>query len=397
MKCLLQAFFVIWLAAMPRVRAGADPGVGGRITNSRGSAEKEFVAATEPLFKQYCFSCHGDKKARGEINLERMSIAPDLATLFKNWEKVVAMLEQKEMPPEEKPQPSDVDRERLITTVRQTLQAFIREHEGDPGRVAMRQLTSAEYAYTILDLTRLDLGLEKNFVSDAVGGEGFSNVGDVQFIQDSTLERYLEAAKIVSSHAIIGAGPLRFYRDPGKTGQELSAIRRIQEIYQQHGFRTASGEGGEAFGLEHYSKAFYAAWRFRYRQELGLAEATLESLAKGEGVDAPFVRHIWSVLNDSSLSFPSTEIVTAWRKLPPPENQHGSHEQIREECEKLYKVLQDWQLSLAENTGEAEVATVLTENSFKASSTNSFRIRLAWPEGTTNAAFEISVVPVAGK
>ena len=39
-----------------------------------------------------------------------------------------------------------------------------------------------------------------------MGGEGFSNVGEVQFVQDATLERYLEAAKKVASHAIVGSG-----------------------------------------------------------------------------------------------------------------------------------------------------------------------------------------------
>ena len=308
MKRQFRAFFVLLCVAAGARIAFAGAAVVPSQANSDGNAEQEFVRATEPLFKQYCFGCHGEKKARGQINLERMMAEPDFGTLFKSWEKVIAMLEQKEMPPEEKPQPSDADRQRLIAGVRRTLEAFIREHEGDPGRVAMRQLTSAEYAYTIQDLTGLELGLEKNFVSDAVGGEGFSNVGDVQFIQDSTLERYLEAAKIVAAHAIIGAGPLRFYRDPGKTGQELSAIRRIQQIYKEHGFRTASGEGGEAFGLERYAKAFYAAWRFRYRHELGLGGRTLEKLAEEEGLDAPFLQHIWTVCNDPLLSFPSTQM-----------------------------------------------------------------------------------------
>ena len=43
---------------------------------------------------------------------------------------------------------------------------------------------------------------------------------------------------------MIGAGPLSFYADPGKTGFEMSAITRIKEIYADHGFRTVSGEGG---------------------------------------------------------------------------------------------------------------------------------------------------------
>ncbi len=192
--------------------------------------EKQFAASTASVFKEYCIQCHGDKKTKGQLNLERIAAAPDFAMHFKSWEKVIAKLEAKEMPPEEKTQPSEPQRKKLVGDIRHALARHIEQTAGDPGRIAMRRLTSAEYAYTIQDLTGLELGLEHLFVNDAVGGEGFSNVGDVQFIEDSALERYLEAAKSVASHAVIGSGPLHFYRNPGKTGQELSAIRRNQEI-----------------------------------------------------------------------------------------------------------------------------------------------------------------------
>jgi hypothetical protein len=359
---------------------------------------KEFATAAAPLFEEFCFKCHSDKKTKAHLNLQQISSAPDFPALFKTWEKVIAMLDEKEMPPEDEPQPTEAQRKQLIATVRGALDDFIRQEAGDPGRIALRRLTSAEYAYSIQDLTGLDLGLERNFISDAVGGEGFSNVGDVQFIQDSTLEHYLEAAKIVASHAVIGAGPLRFYRDPGRTGQELSAIRRIQEIYQRHGFRTASGEGGKAFGLDHYPKAFYAAWRFQHRAELGLENQTLGTFAHEEGLDAPFVEHIWKTLQNSSAPFPLSEIINAWRELPPPHSREPNQiEKTRAQCDNLYTLLQTWQTSFAENTGDAEVASVLTETSFRPSLTNSFRIRFSWPPGTEKAAFHLSVTPALAK
>ena len=94
-------------------------------------------------------------------------------------------------------------------------------------------------------------------------------------MQDSSLERYLEAAKAVADHAVIGAGPLAFFTDPGQTGRELSAISRIKENLRQHGFRTAAGEGAIPFGLDLYPRAMFVAWRYRHRTALGLDEATL--------------------------------------------------------------------------------------------------------------------------
>src|SRR5204862_6547933 len=100
------------------------------------------------------------------------------------------------------------------------------EHAGDPGRVTVRRLTSAEYGYAIRDLTGIDLDVGPDASSDSVGGEGFTNFGDVQFVEEPRIERYLEAAKQVAEHAVIGAGPLGLFADSGTTRLELSAVSR---------------------------------------------------------------------------------------------------------------------------------------------------------------------------
>ena len=148
--------------------------------------------------------------------------------------------------------------------------------------MTVRRLTSAEYAYAIRDLTGIDVKVGIDASSDSVGGEGFTNFGDVQFVQDESIERYLEAAKLVGDHAVIGAGPLEFYADPGKTGLELSALNRINELYATKGFRVVSGEGGRPFGLERYGKAFYVAWYYKHRAALGDPDRD-DSRARREG------------------------------------------------------------------------------------------------------------------
>jgi hypothetical protein len=87
------------------------------------------------------------------------------------------------------------------------------ETAGDPGAVPIRQLTSAEYEYTVEDLTGVHLDLARIFQGEAVGGEGFSNFGSVSS-WPTPLELYLGAARR-SPTAVIGAGPLGFFIDPG--------------------------------------------------------------------------------------------------------------------------------------------------------------------------------------
>ncbi len=354
------------------------------------------LSEARPLVSQFCVDCHGADSPAAHLNLEQLTSQPEFATQFRTWEKVIERLKDGRMPPADAPQPTAADRKQLIEAIAGDLNAYIERYAGDPGNIVVRQLTSAEYAYSIEDLTGLDLIDEHDFVHDAVGGAGFTNAGDVQFIDDATLQRYLESAKKVAAHAVIGAGPLQFDVDRGKTGRELSAIRRIQQIYRSHGFRTAAGEGGEPFGLELYSKAFYVAWRFRHRQPLGQTEATLADFARAEGLEPRFAEYIHSLLTAPAHRFPTNDIVERWRNLPEagavPESGAVS---VREACKEIYDRLRYWQHLLASESSDEEEAAVLSDGAVELSNASSFKARLDWPEGSDRATLELAVLPVA--
>ena len=311
------------------------------------------------------------------INLQELASEPSFSSKFPQWQKVAAALEQKRMPPENLPQPSETRRRQAVSWIRSELDEFVKRHAGDPGPVTVRRLTSAEYAYTVRDLTGLDLNMDRDFATDAVGGEGFTNFGDVQFMADANLERYLKAAKKISSHAVIGAGPLDFFTHPGQSGFELSAIHRIQEIYRTHGFRAVSAEGGRPFGLERYTKAFYAAWRYKHREALGEPAAALHEFAAREGVSPRFAAHIWSAVNRGNPSFPASEVVSRWRNLPPP---GAPLSDVRAACTEIQEFLIHWPRWLfgasvsrqaAGGAGD-ERALVITGASVSASGTHEF-------------------------
>ncbi|MEZ6144018.1 MAG: DUF1587 domain-containing protein [Planctomycetaceae bacterium] len=226
------------------------------------SAQQSPSESAGVLLQGYCFDCHSEQHAEAGVDLEEMLRESSFAIKFRDWRKVMKQLDTGEMPPASAEQLSPSQRRELTSFVRHELRSVAEKHAGDPGPSIIRRLTSAEYAHTIHDLTGLNIGLTNGTVSDAVGGEGFTNAGVAQFVQDSTLELYLETANHIAEHAVIGTGPIRFYQDPGQTGLELSAINRIQDIYRRHGFRQAAGEGAIAYGLERYPQAFYAMWRF---------------------------------------------------------------------------------------------------------------------------------------
>ena len=355
------------------------------------ASETSFATNVAPHLRTYCVDCHSDDLAEAGVNLQQLAETQSIGVAFKTWEKVIEMLRQGKMPPETMPQPTDQERSTIIDGLQGELARFIEQNAGDPGTVVMRRLTSAEYAYAIQDLTGLDLPLEKLFVSDAVGGEGFTNVGQVQFIEDATLERYLEAAKTVAAHAIVGSGPLGFFEDPGATGLELSAINRIQAIYRAHGFRTGAGEGAEPFGLDRYPKAFYVAWQYRHRDALGLSALSLAELAEAEGISERFAAYIWKVFNRSAESFPTSAICAAWQSLPAPGHDQDPdlEARVRTGCDDIYSTMRDWQALLAANAADEEEAPVLDGESLDFDSSQQFKADIDWPPGAKTAAIEI--------
>ncbi|MGH9838333.1 MAG: DUF1592 domain-containing protein [Blastocatellia bacterium] len=325
--------------------------VAGLVAGSPAAGQS--AANAQATFEQYCVQCHGLKSPKAGVSLGQLMTRASFGEDFQQWEKVAAALEQKAMPPKAMPQPTDAEREQAARWVRSELNAYAKQHDGDPGQVTVRRLTSGEYAYTIKDLTGLDLNVGIDASSDSVGGEGFTNFGDVQFMQDANLERYLSAAKLVADHAVIGSGPLEFFADPGKSGFEMSAVARIKEIYAANGFRTVSGEGGRPFGLEKYGKAFYVAWRYKHRAALGEAGATLKTLAAREGISPRFAEHIWQVVSRAShtgvaAGYPTSEVISRWAKLPAPEkaapNADGKTAEAaaRAGCDDLQKFVVTW-------------------------------------------------------
>jgi len=312
-----------------------------------GATSQPTAFAPHATFTKYCVECHGADRPKAGLDIGRLierSSEAAVAERADAWVGVARMLETRQMPPEDADRfPSDAERAAAASWIRASLDAYEAAHGGEPGRVTVRRLTSAEYAYAIRDLTGVDVKVGVDASSDSVGGEGFANFGDVQFVQDATVERYLEAARQVADHAVIGSGPLAFYTDPGKTGLELSALNRIQELYASRGFRVVSGEGGRPFGFDRYSKAFYIAWHYRHRKGLGDPTATLRGLAAKEGITGRFAEHIWDAVNRVGTGLPSRLTIERWQKLQAPTSDvPASVARARADCDALVNQLVVW-------------------------------------------------------
>jgi hypothetical protein len=206
-----------------------------------------FSREVQPILKQYCLGCHSTEKHKGDLDLERFTSAPEVLRHTKIWQGVVEQLGLGEMPPKEKPQPTALERERLLSWIDLALDEAARARAGDPGPVVLRRLNNAEYTYTVRDLTGVaNLSPAREFPADSAAGEGFMNTGNALVMSPALLTKYLDAAKEIASHAVLlpdglGFSSSSYQRD--WTEERLAAIRAF------YGRFTING-GGSAVNLQ---------------------------------------------------------------------------------------------------------------------------------------------------
>jgi hypothetical protein len=195
----------------------------------------DFAQDIRPLLETYCFKCHSAEKAKGEVRLHE---TPDLAAIYRNpqtWDRVLIELRDSAMPPDDKPQPTPEERERLIGWLDRALNdpdpnALPR----DPGRPFLHRLSKLEYNNTMRDLLGVDSHPAEHFPPDGGGGGGFDNNSATLFIPPVLVEKYLGAAAIVLS----SARPERiFISRPTDAVSKVDAARKCVADFSMRAFR----------------------------------------------------------------------------------------------------------------------------------------------------------------
>ena len=168
-----------------------------------GAAEApSYDAQIKPLLSTYCYKCHGPEKPKHGVNLSKFGEVASIHRDPKLWRNVLTQLNERAMPPENKPQPTDMERLMLIEWIQHTLNnpdpsAFAK----DPGRVTLRRLNRTEYNNTVRDLFDVAVKPADAFPADGAGGGGFDNNADTLFIPPILMEQYLAAADAVLHEA----------------------------------------------------------------------------------------------------------------------------------------------------------------------------------------------------
>ena len=144
------------------------------------------------FMNSYCFTCHGEKKQKGKLRLDNLEFNEDTMLV---WQDVVDQLTTGDMPPEDEKMPTQNERQRMISALKEDINLF----DTKPKQAILRRLTQKEYLNTVRDLfqmrTEVFMGASE-FPPDE-RKHNFSNNGETLVTSSYLMDKYLDAANAV--------------------------------------------------------------------------------------------------------------------------------------------------------------------------------------------------------
>lgn len=168
---------------------------------SAHSRTPRFAEEIQPFLQSYCFSCHGEGKSKGDVTLDSWDNEAAATSATDVWQRVLRKVQNSEMPPENRSQPSAAEKARLAAWIEQRV-LRVDCDEPDPGRAPIRRLNRAEYNNTIRDLMGVDFKPAEDFPVDD-SGHGFDNMADALSLSPVLAEKYLAAAERIVQSAFV--------------------------------------------------------------------------------------------------------------------------------------------------------------------------------------------------
>ncbi|MBC8135830.1 MAG: DUF1587 domain-containing protein, partial [Fibrella sp.] len=276
-------------------------------TTPRQAMEQQFTRSVRPFLETYCNACHGKDKPQAQLDLSAYATMNSVTRDFAHWSLILDKVADRQMPPSGSEQPTDKQRNAVISWIRDVRKYEASRNAGDPGPVLARRLSNAEYDYTIRDLTGVDLRPTREFPVDPANQEGFDNSGESLTLSPGLTKKYIQAAKETADHLVLTSTGLEFASHPvmAETDRDKFGVLRIVDFYKQQ--------------PTDYADYFYAAWRYKHRAALGYPAATLDGVAARHKVSPRYLKLVWETLDDPAMQVgPLAKLQTMWNALPLP-------------------------------------------------------------------------------
>jgi cytochrome c553 len=161
------------------------------------AAEPSFQAGLRPILQARCVKCHGLDEKSGNVNFAAIADNASAARQRRLWRKAVAQLEAGAMPPQEAPQLTADEKQRLLVWMKQTIENVDCNDPAnrDPGPAVIRRLSLSEYNRTIRDLLGFEFDAATvGMTSEAGEGNTFGNLAAALDVPPAQMEKYFAAA-----------------------------------------------------------------------------------------------------------------------------------------------------------------------------------------------------------
>ena len=189
-----------------------------------------FRAEIAPILAASCVECHGPEDQNAELRVD--SLDPDLVHGMDVdwWLKVLNVLSNGEMPPEDGPELTDDDRNTIITWLYSEIQVASQVRRSDQGHSSFRRMTRYEYNYALQDLLGLDLDFAKDLPLDPVSEDGFRNSSGLLQMSASQYGTYLVLNRNALNRATVrGERPEVLYWGVSAERASAQKFRRLDE------------------------------------------------------------------------------------------------------------------------------------------------------------------------
>jgi len=163
-------------------------------------ADAASASPASELVGKYCVSCHNQKLKTADLLLDRAD-AEHVANAPETWEKVIAKLRSRAMPPPGMRRPDNAEYDRVAGWLESELDR-VAAARVNPGRsVALHRLNRAEYANAVRDLVAVDVDAKQMLPPDEQAF-GFENNAEALSMQPALLDRYVSAASAIARRAV---------------------------------------------------------------------------------------------------------------------------------------------------------------------------------------------------
>ena len=273
---------------------------------AQGDLQKQFDATVKPFVGKYCVACHSGAQPTAQFDLKSYTSVDQVKEDFPRWSLLADRLTAHEMPPKTMPQPPQPLVDQIISFVHDVRGEEIKRLGGDPGVVLARRMSNAEYDNTIRDLTGQDMRIARTFPVDPANTSGFDNSGETLTMSPALLNKYLQGARTIADRMVLTTSGIDFapHAMRVETDREKYSLQRIIAFY--------------AAQPTDISQYFEAAWRYRYRAELGKPAATLASTAADMKLSAKYLPMVWAILHDKDAVGPVAKLQAMFNALPAP-------------------------------------------------------------------------------